>query len=47
MAQYQAELQATREKTERLRALRLARDATNEKKPSNRTARPTRRPALV
>ena len=47
MAGYQAELQATREKTERLRALRLARDATNEKKPSNRTARPTRRPALV
>ena len=47
MAQYQAELQATREKTERLRALRLARDAANEKKPSNRTARPTRRPALV
>jgi len=31
MAQYQAELRATREKTARLRALRLARDATNQK----------------
>ena len=40
MAEYQAELQATREKTERLRALRLARDATNEKKSSNGTVRP-------
>ena len=47
MAEYQAELQATREKTERLRALRLARDATNEKKSSNGTVRPTRRPAPV
>jgi hypothetical protein len=33
MAEYQAELQATREKTARLRALRLARDAANPKKP--------------
>ena len=47
MAEHQAELQATREKTERLRALRLARDATNEKKSSNGTVRPTRRPAPV
>jgi hypothetical protein len=28
--EYQAELQATREKTARLRALRLARDAANQ-----------------
>ena len=34
MAEYQAELRAMREKTERLRALRLARDAAN-----HRTAR--------
>jgi hypothetical protein len=33
MAQYQANLDAMREKTSRLRALRLARDATNEKRP--------------
>src|SRR5262244_4652828 len=32
MAEYEAELQATREKTARLRALRLARDAANNKK---------------
>jgi hypothetical protein len=30
MAEYQAELRATREKTARLRALRLARDAANQ-----------------
>jgi ABC-type Fe3+-hydroxamate transport system substrate-binding protein len=34
MAEYQAELQATREKTARLRALRLARDAANQSTPS-------------
>jgi len=33
MAEYQAELQATREKTARLRALRLAREAANPDKP--------------
>jgi hypothetical protein len=33
MAEYQAELRATREKTARLRALRLARDAANQKTP--------------
>jgi hypothetical protein len=33
MAEYQAELQATREKTARLRALRLAREAANQKPP--------------
>jgi hypothetical protein len=33
MAEYQAELQAMREKTARLRALRLARDAADPKKP--------------
>ena len=33
MAEYQAELQAMREKTARLRALRLARDAANKKTP--------------
>ena len=32
MAEYQAELQATREKTARLRALRLARDAADKTK---------------
>jgi len=31
MAEYRAELQATREKTARLRALRLAREAANQK----------------
>jgi hypothetical protein len=30
-AEYQAELNATREKTKRLRALRLAREAANQK----------------
>ena len=34
MAEYQAELQAMREKTARLRALRLARDAANQSTPS-------------
>jgi hypothetical protein len=33
MAEYQANLDAMREKTARLRALRLARDATNKKRP--------------
>ena len=33
MAEYRAELQATREKTARLRALRLAREAANQKPP--------------
>ena len=33
MADYQADLQATREKTARLRALRLARDAADAKAP--------------
>jgi hypothetical protein len=33
MAEYQAELRATREKTARLRAMRLARDAANQKTP--------------
>ena len=37
MAEYQASLDAMREKTARLRALRLARDAANEK---TRTATP-------
>jgi hypothetical protein len=33
MAKYQVELRAMREKTARLRALRLARDAANQKTP--------------
>jgi hypothetical protein len=33
MAEYQAELRAMREKTARLRALRLARDTANQKTP--------------
>jgi len=33
MAEYRAELQATREKTARLRALRLGREAANQKLP--------------
>jgi hypothetical protein len=33
MTEYQAELQAMREKTARLRALRLAHDAANQKSP--------------
>jgi len=33
MAEYQANLDVIREKTARLRALRLARDATNKKTP--------------
>ena len=36
MAEYQAQLRATREKTARLRALRLARDAANNKKKMQR-----------
>lgn len=38
MAEYRAELQATRDKTARLRALRLAREAANQKLPP---AKPT------
>jgi hypothetical protein len=34
MAEHQAELRAVREKTVRLRALRLARDAANQKTPA-------------
>ena len=34
MAEYQAEPRAMQEKTARLRALRLARDAANQKTPS-------------
>jgi hypothetical protein len=34
MAEYQAELRAMRDKTARLRALRLARDAANQKTPA-------------
>jgi len=34
MVECQAQLDATREKTARLRALRLARDATNKKTPT-------------
>jgi hypothetical protein len=33
MSEYQAELRAMRDKTARLRALRLARDAANQKTP--------------
>ena len=33
MAEYQAELRAMRDKTARLRVLRLARDAANQKTP--------------
>ncbi len=33
MAEYEAKLRATQEKTARLRALRLARDAANQKAP--------------
>jgi hypothetical protein len=36
MAEYRAGLQATREKTARLRALRLAREAGNQKPPSGK-----------
>jgi len=37
MAEYEAELRAMRERTARLRALRLARDAANQKtSPANR-----------
>jgi hypothetical protein len=39
MAEYQAELQAMREKTARLRALRLARDAANKKMPPTNTTK--------
>jgi hypothetical protein len=39
MAEYQAELRMMREKTARLRALRLARDAANNNKKKTRPAR--------
>ena len=40
MAEYEAKLRATQEKTARLRALRLARDAVNQKAPpANRQGR--------
>jgi hypothetical protein len=38
MTDYQAELHATREKTARLRALRLAREAANQGGPEGRDA---------
>jgi hypothetical protein len=41
MAEYQTKLDAMREKTARLRALRLARDAANQKTP------PTNRRGMV
>jgi len=37
MAEYQAQLDAMREKTARLRELRLARDAANKKTPPTNT----------
>ena len=37
MAEYQAGLRAMREKTARLRALRLARDAANQHRPPEKT----------
>ena len=37
MTDYQAQLKAMREKTARLRALRLARDAANTKPPTRRS----------
>jgi hypothetical protein len=45
MAQYQAELQATLDRTQRLRALRLARDneRTDAADPANKATGPTRR----
>ena len=39
MAEYQAKLHAEREKTARLRALRLARDAANKKMPPTNTTK--------
>src|SRR5436309_11151153 len=42
MSDYEAQLQAMREKTARLRALRLARDAGNTKKPRGATAKAQR-----
>ena len=47
MADYQNELHAMREKTARLRALRLARDAANQKSPQPESAKPTPRPLTV
>jgi alkanesulfonate monooxygenase SsuD/methylene tetrahydromethanopterin reductase-like flavin-dependent oxidoreductase (luciferase family) len=44
MAEYQAELNAMREKTARLRALRLARDATNHKLAGDAANHEKRRP---
>ena len=47
MAEYQAELRAMREKTARLRALRLARDVANQKTPrsNQKTQRPKQKGA--
>src|SRR5262245_27511515 len=47
MAEYQAELRAMREKSARLRALRLARDAANQKTPrsNQKTQRPKQKGA--
>ena len=42
MSDYEAQLQAMREKTARLRALRLARAAGNTKKPRGATAKAQR-----
>ena len=47
MAEYQAELRATREKTARLRELRLARDAADQQalRPNQKTPRPKQKGA--
>jgi len=47
MSEYQAELRAMREKTARLRALRLARDAADQKalRPNQKTPRPKQKGA--
>ena len=44
MAEYRAELQATREKTARLRALRLAREAANQKPPRGKQEAASQKP---
>ena len=44
MSEYQAGLRAMREKTARLRALRLARDAANQKTPQTPRANNQKRP---
>jgi hypothetical protein len=45
MSEYEANAVATRAKTERLRALRLARDAAEEKAPAKRAASAKKKPA--